>query len=37
VKGTLMFEKAGTVTIEYRVGGIGAQAAPGAANAHQHH
>jgi copper(I)-binding protein len=37
VKGTLVFEKAGTVTIEYQVGGIGAQAAPSAANAHQHH
>jgi periplasmic copper chaperone A len=36
VKGTLVFEKAGTVTIEYRVGGIGAQTAP-AANARQHH
>jgi copper(I)-binding protein len=37
VKGTLAFEKAGTVEVEYRVGGIGAQAAPDAANAHQHH
>ncbi|QRM35276.1 copper chaperone PCu(A)C [Microvirga sp. VF16] len=37
VKGTLMFEKAGTVGIEYRVGGIGAQAAPAAASAHQNH
>ncbi len=36
VKGTLAFEKAGTVEIEYRVGGIGAQATPTAANAHQH-
>jgi copper(I)-binding protein len=37
VKGTLVFEKAGTIQIEYQVGGIGAQAAPTAANAHQHH
>jgi copper(I)-binding protein len=37
VKGTLVFEKAGMVAIEYRVGGIGAQAAPVAAGAHQHH
>ena len=37
VKGMLVFEKAGVVKIEYRVGGIGAQAAPAAANAHQHH
>jgi copper(I)-binding protein len=37
VKGTLVFEKASTVAIEYRVGGIGAQAAPAAAGAHQHH
>ena len=34
VKGTLVFEKAGTVVIEYRVGGIGAQSA-GAG--HHHH
>jgi len=27
IKGTLVFEKAGTVAIEYRVGGIGAQRA----------
>lgn len=27
IKGTLVFEKAGTVAIEYRVGGIGAQSA----------
>ena len=37
VKGTLAFEEAGTVEIEYRVGGIGVQAAPTAADAHQHH
>ena len=37
VKGTLAFEKAGTVGIEYSVGGIGAQAAPTAADAHKHH
>jgi copper(I)-binding protein len=37
VKGTLTFEKAGTIQIEYQVSGIGAQAAPAAANAHQHH
>jgi copper(I)-binding protein len=37
VKGTLVFEKAGMVAIEYRVGGIGAQAAPVVAGAHQHH
>ena len=34
IKGTLVFEKAGTTAIEYRVGGIGAQSA-GAE--HQHH
>ena len=33
IKGTLVFEKAGTVAIEYRVGGIGAQSAGG----HHHH
>jgi copper(I)-binding protein len=33
VKGTLVFEKAGAVAIEYRVGGIGAQSAGG----HGHH
>jgi copper(I)-binding protein len=37
VKGMLVFEKAGVLKVEYRVGGIGAQAAPAAANAHQHH
>jgi periplasmic copper chaperone A len=37
LKGTLAFEKAGTVEIECRIGGIGAQAAPAAANARQHH
>jgi copper(I)-binding protein len=34
IKGTLVFEKGGTVAIEYRVGGIGAQSA-GAG--HHHH
>ena len=36
IKGTLVFEKAGTVAIEYRVGGIGAQGA-GAGHTHHHH
>ena len=34
IKGTLVFEKAGTVAIEYRVAGIGAHSAGGG---HQHH
>ena len=34
VRGTLTFERAGTIPIEYRVGGIGAQ---GAAEEHNHH
>ena len=34
IKGTLVFERAGTVAIEYRVGGIGAQSAGGG---HHHH
>jgi copper(I)-binding protein len=37
VEGTLVFEKAGTIVIEYRVGGIGAQAAPAAPGDLQHH
>jgi copper(I)-binding protein len=37
VKGMLVFEKAGVLKVEYQVGGIGAQAAPAAANSHQHH
>jgi periplasmic copper chaperone A len=37
VEGTLVFEKAGTIAIEYRVGGIGAQAAPAAPGDLQHH
>jgi copper(I)-binding protein len=37
VAGMLVFEKAGVLKVEYRVGGIGAQVAPAAANAHQHH
>jgi periplasmic copper chaperone A len=35
VEGTLVFEKAGTVSIAYRVGGIGAQNA--GSSSHQHH
>jgi len=34
IKGTLVFEKAGTVAIEYRVAGVGAQSAGGG---HHHH
>jgi copper(I)-binding protein len=34
ITGTLVFEKAGTVAIEYRVGGIGAQ---NASTDHHHH
>jgi copper(I)-binding protein len=34
IKGTLVFERAGTLAIEYRVGGIGA---PSAAGGHHHH
>lgn len=37
VGGMLVFEKAGVIQIRYHVGGIGAQAAPAAANAHQNH
>lgn len=37
VDGMLVFEKAGVLKIAYQVGGIGAQAAPAAANAHQNH
>jgi copper(I)-binding protein len=37
VKGMLVFEKAGVLKVEYQVSGIGAQAAPAAANAHQNH
>jgi copper(I)-binding protein len=33
ISGTLVFEKAGTVAVEYRVGGVGAQSADG----HKHH
>ena len=36
VKGTLTFEKAGKIDVEYRVGPIGGGAAP-AAGGHQHH
>src|SRR5215212_5933235 len=35
VKGTLVFEKAGTVSIAYRVSGIGAQSA--GSSSHHHH
>lgn len=37
VMGMLVFEKAGALKIKYHVGGIGAQAAPAAADAHQNH
>ena len=37
VNGMLVFEKAGVLRIKYHVGGIGAQAAPAAASAHQNH
>jgi periplasmic copper chaperone A len=37
VDGMLVFEKAGVLKLKYHVGGIGAQAAPAAANAHQGH
>ena len=36
VKGTLVFEKAGTVAIEYRVMGVGAQSAGGHGQHHHH-
>ena len=36
VKGTLVFEKAGAVTIEYRVMGVGAQSAGGHGQHHSH-
>ena len=35
ISGTLVFEKAGTVAVQYRIGGIGAQSA-GDAHHHQH-
>ena len=35
IEGTLVFEKAGTVAIAYRVGGIGAQSA--GSSSHHHH
>ena len=35
ISGTLMFERAGTVSVQYRVGSIGAQGAAGADH-HQH-
>ena len=37
VKGTLTFEKAGKLDVEYRVGPIGGGSAPGGAGGHQHH
>jgi uncharacterized protein YcnI len=37
VKGTLVFEKAGTIEVEYRVGPIGSGAAPSAGGGHKHH
>src|SRR5918997_4583340 len=35
IEGTLVFERAGTVSIAYRVGGVGAQSAGG--GSHHHH
>jgi periplasmic copper chaperone A len=37
VKGTLTFEKAGKLEVEYRVGPIGGGSAPAAGGGHQHH
>ncbi|MBL0408128.1 copper chaperone PCu(A)C [Microvirga aerilata] len=37
IKGTLVFEKAGMVDIEYQVGGVGIRSAPTAAAGHHHH
>ena len=37
VKGTLVFEKAGAVAIEYRVAGVGARSAGSASGHHHHH
>ncbi len=37
VKGTLVFEKAGTVAVEYRVGPIGGGAPQGGGGGHSHH
>jgi periplasmic copper chaperone A len=37
VKGTLVFEKAGTVEIAYQVGGLGTRVAPAVAGHHPHH
>jgi periplasmic copper chaperone A len=37
IKGTLQFENAGALEIEYQVGGLGTQAAPKMAGAHHHH
>ena len=36
IKGTLVFERAGTVTVEYQVRPLGAQPA-GKAGGHKHH
>jgi periplasmic copper chaperone A len=37
IKGTLVFEKAGTIKIEYKVGGIGEKSAPQSLVSHHHH
>lgn len=37
IKGTLIFEKAGAVDIEYRIGGVGIRNPPTAAAGHHHH
>jgi copper(I)-binding protein len=37
IKGTLTFEKAGKLDVEYRVGPIGGGSAPAGAGGHQHH
>jgi len=37
INGTLVFERAGRVEIEYQVGGLGARVAPDVAGHHHHH
>ena len=37
IKGTLVFQKAGTVEVEYRVAPIGAQSGGGGGGGHSHH
>jgi copper(I)-binding protein len=37
IEGTLILEKAGTVDIEYQIGGVGIRNAPTAAVGHHHH